>query len=162
MKKNIINNNININADATRVSKQIAVCRAMKQDGKWLGMPSQGYLITRNKCGEAILVPDPERFDFIKSMLKALVNGTCSIYEVKQAFDAVYTTPKYEHVGGHKVHSIRSLKRLLSKPVYAGLVTDLDDPTVFHRGQHEAMITMDEWWKLRRILKGGGEKHDKH
>ena len=99
-----------------------------------------------------ILVRDPERFDFIKSMLKSIINGTCTIYDVKRAFDAVYTTPKYERVGGGKVRSIRRLKKLLLNPAYAGLVADLDDPTVYHRGQHEAMISYEEWWDLQRRL----------
>ena len=145
MKNIITRSNVNINASDTR---QHAVLRAMKQNGQWVGRPSQGYLSARDKNGKAILVRDPERFDFIMSMLKAIINGTCTIYDVKRAFDAVYTTPS----SGGKVRNVRKLKRLLLNPVYAGLVVDIDDPTVFHRGQHEAMISYEDWWKLRSIL----------
>ena len=150
MAKVINQNTININTSAD--TKQHAVFRRMKQNGQWVGLTPQGYLSARDKHGKTILVPDPERFDFIKSMLKAVVNGTCTLYDVKRAFDAVYTTPKYEHNGGRKVNSIRKLKRILLNPVYAGLVADVDEPTIFHRGQHEAMISFKEWWELRRRL----------
>lgn len=143
-------NNININASSD--TRQHTTFRTMKQNGQWVGLTPQGYLSARNKYGKAILVRDPERFDFIKSMLKALVNGTCTIYDVKRAFDAVYTTPKYERVGGGKVRSVRRLKKLLLNPAYAGLVADLDDSMVYHRGQHEAMISYEEWWDLQRLL----------
>lgn len=150
MAKVIYRNNININTSAD--TKQHAIFRRMKRNGQWVGLTPQGYLSARDESGKAILVRDPERFDFITSMLKAIINGTCTIYDVKRAFDAVYTTPKYEHNGGRKVNSIRKLKRILLNPAYAGLVADVDDPTVFHKGRHEAMISYEEWWDLRRRL----------
>lgn len=152
MANNHNTNNNNVNVHVERENYACEWMRNHKQQGKWVGMTPQGYLSARSKDGEALLVPDPERFDFIKSMLKALVSETCTIYDVKRAFDAVYTTPQYEHVGGRKIQNVKGLINLLCKPVYAGLVADFDDPTVLRRGRHEAMITEYEYWKLLNLL----------
>ena len=146
------NNNNNINVYVGRGGNTRKWMRERKQHGGGVGMIPQGYLAARSKNGEALIVPDPERFDFIKSMLKALVSETCTIDDVKRAFDAVYTTPQYKRVGGRKVGSVKGLINLLCKPVYAGLIADMDDPTVLHKGYHEAMITEYEYWKLLHIL----------
>lgn len=152
MKDNYNTNNNNVNVYVGRGCKTIEWVEDRKRQGGWIGMAPQGYLVTKAEDGEVYLTPDPERFYFIKSMLKALVSKTCTIYDVKRAFDAVYTTPQYEHVGGKKVQSVKGLINLLCKPVYAGLIADFNDPTVLRRGRHEAMITELEYWKLVHIL----------
>lgn len=149
MNNNIIENE-NIN-EATESTREVRT-QLMKFNGKWVGLTPQGYLWARDEYGRASLVPDPERFDFIKSMLKALASGKCTIFDIKRAFDAVYITPEHKTIGGVKVKSISDLADILSRPVYAGLIADKNDPTVFHRGQHEPMITSDEWWEIRQKL----------
>lgn len=145
-------NNNNINVYVGRGGNTAKWVKRRKRQGGWIGMAPQGYLTARAKDGEIILTPDPERFDFFKSMLKALASGTCTIYDVKRAFDAVYTTPQYKCVGGRKIQSENDLINLLCKPVYAGLIADFDDPTVFRRGRHEAMISEDDYWRLLNNL----------
>lgn len=147
-----INNNNSVNVCVGRGGNTHVWVEDRKRQGGWIGMAPQGYLVTRTTDGEVFLAPDPERFDFIKSMLKALVSETCTIHDVKRAFDAVYTTPQYKCVGGRKVQTVNDLINLLCKPVYAGLIADFDDPTVFRRGRHEAMISEYEYWKLLRVL----------
>ena len=111
MAKVINQNTININTSAD--TKQHAVFRRMKQNGQWVGLTPQGYLSARDKHGKAILVPDPERFDFIKSMLNTIYLDYVNNY---------LTTDKYaEEQGINKddllyVHDISLVKALNSEP----------------------------------------------
>ena len=141
-------------SETTRSYSRKIEHRARNRNGFWCGScPPQGYLMRRNKNGIICLVRDPERFEFIQSVLKGIAYNGYTLEDAKRIFDeSTYMVPKYGKIEPHKLKSMKRLRKLLCNPVYAGFIVDIDDKTTFHKGHHEAMISADEWIEvIKRI-----------
>lgn len=117
----------------------------LRRQGFWYGIPPQGYIYGVGDDGNRVLVRDPERFVFLRTMLKAIIYQTMSFGQIVHRFDDEYMTPKHGNKGGVKIKSWYAIRRMLVNPVYAGLVQDVDNPNTYRIGKHEPMITVDEW-----------------
>lgn len=129
----------------------------LRRQGFWYGIPPQGYIYGVGNDGNRVLVRDPERFVFLRTMLKAIIYQTMSFGQIARGFDDEYITPKHGNKGGVKIKSWYIIRRMLVNPVYAGLIQDIDNPNTYRIGKHEPMITVEEWKILLERL-GIGHK----
>lgn len=140
------------------------VTRGMHSKNKRGGITSlapQGYINARTKDRQAIIEPDPERFDIVKKMFKAYLSGAYSGPELLDIInnDWHYTTPKHKKRGGGKL-SINGLYNILENPVYMGKVRDHENPNHLIQGYWEPMITEEEYWRVQKIRGKYGIAHN--
>ena len=142
--------------DNRSTSRKDMLIKRCKQ-GLWCGTAPQGYIAGTDDDCRWTLIRDPERFIFLRDMLKAIIYQTMSFGEIMKRFDDEYTTPKHKNRGGIKLKGWYSVKSILINPAYAGLVPDIDNPNIYRIGKHEPMITIEEWKILLERL-GMGHK----
>ena len=126
--------------------------RFKNRQGKHNCMAPQGYLNSRDKDNQPIIIPDPERFPIIKSAFRMYLTGNYSVPEVLSYLnnDCHYLTKKRKKIGGRPL-GLTSLHSMFENPFYMGKVRDFDDPTIFHDGAWEPMITEEQYWRIQRM-----------
>ena len=126
--------------------------RYKNRQGKHNCMAPQGYLNSRNEDNQPIIIPDPERFRIIKSAFRMFLDTGCSVPEILSYInnDCHYLTKKRKKIGGRPL-GLTTLHQMFENPFYMGKVRDFDDPTIFHDGAWEPMITEDEYWRIQRM-----------
>lgn len=108
-----------------------------------------GYLNDRtNEKGNAIIIKDPERFDLVKRMWDMMLTGK-------------YTPPKIADIANKK-WGLRNLKgkfiikstiyRVFSNPFYSGCFEYPGGSGNWYKGNHEPMITQEEYNKVQILL----------
>ncbi|MBR3257002.1 recombinase family protein [Candidatus Saccharibacteria bacterium] len=149
---------------ATEYSKKLSEVikrgiRLKNKQGKPSCMAPQGYLNSRDKNNQPIIIPDLKRFYIIKNAFKLYLTGCYSVPELLSYInnDNHYLTKKRQRIGGHPLR-LTTLHQMLKNPFYMGKIRDLDDPNVMHDGAWEPMITEREFEKIQMILKASSKK----
>jgi site-specific DNA recombinase len=136
-----------------RIRDKIA---ASKRKGMWMGgVPPAGYCAV----GRA-LVPEPIQADRIPEMYHLYLQLNCIRRLCHEVRDRGWLTPertnKRAGFGGHKPFSRGHLHRILSNPLYAGLVHHQGE---HHPGQHPALVSMDLWNEVQERLEKNRQGH---
>jgi DNA invertase Pin-like site-specific DNA recombinase len=136
-----------------RIRDKIA---ASKRKGMWMGgVPPAGYCAV----GRA-LEPEPVQAERIPEMYRLYLQLNCVRRLCKEVRERGWLTPertnKRSGFGGHKPFSRGHLHRILSNPLYAGLVHHHGE---HHPGQHLALVSMDLWKQVQERLEKNRQGH---
>ncbi len=115
-----------------------------KNSGRYIGVAPFGYINKRDDQDKPIIVIDPMKAETVKQMYNDLISGF--------TFEQVFIRAK-ELDFGHKGHG--AVKRLLSNPVYAGLIQTSaykEQAGKLVKGIHEPIISEEVYWVAQRIL----------
>lgn len=109
-----------------------------------------GYLNDPQARG---IVPDPERFPVVRRMWDLMLQGLHSPPEIRRLATETWglVTPPRKRCGGRPL-ALSATYRLFSDPFYAGLITWNG---CSYPGRHPAMITMQEFDRVQRLLHRG-------
>ena len=127
-----------------------------KLERGWLpGRPPLGYL---NEPLARTIVRDPERFNLVRKIWDLLLQGV-PIAKIQEIAENELGLRARKKAGGK--HLSRSgFYKILGNPFYYGLIERNQE--VF-KGNHEAMITEEEYWKAQEILgRKGRPRPQKH
>ena len=136
-----------------RIRDKIA---ASKRKGMWMGgIPPAGY-----RAVGRTLRPEPVQCERIPEIFSLYLQLNC----IRRLCEAVrsrgWLTPERKHkrpgFGGHKPFSRSHLHRILSNPLYAGLVHHHGE---LHPGQHAALVPMDLWKEVQERLTRNRQGH---
>jgi len=122
-----------------------------KSEGRFIGQAPFGYRNERDENDKPIIVIDQERAQIVNSIFSDYLSGM-GFRDIIRKHRAQGLTLK-----GHS-----SLKRLLTNPVYAGLieVPDFkDDASRVVRGIHEGIIDENLFYEVSDKAKGNTKKH---
>lgn len=121
--------------------------RAKAERGWFPAVPPIGYM---NDRITNTIIRNPEHFDIVKRLLTLALTGS---YTAKQLCLVArnewhYTTPKHKRMGGNLL-SLNTTYRILKNVFYAGHFLWSG---VMHKGNHEAMITLEEHERMQRTV----------
>ncbi len=121
--------------------------RVKLENGWKPSMAPTGYL---NKLDDKTIIPDPERFNILQSVLIDIINGKSSI---KDAFNDLnnkygYKTLQRKKSGGRTLAK-SSFYNILNNSFYCGIIRHNNQE---YPGKHLPMITIQEFDKLQIIL----------
>ncbi len=123
------------------------------KDGGWCGVAPAGYL---NDKAEKTIIPDPERFEMVKKMLKLYKTGSYSLSSLSKVVndDWKFRTYKRKNQGG-KPLSKSSLYAILTNTFYYGFMQYGNNS---NWGKHTPMITQAEFEQIQIVLRRQGQK----
>jgi site-specific DNA recombinase len=117
----------------------------------------QGRVIIRQKDKKVVTETgkDPDRFDMVKKMWRMLLSGTHNASQIRKIAnnDWGYRTHQTTATGG-KPLSTSMIYRMFNNPFYAGYIQHNGK---LMNGNHEAMITLEEFDFAQSILKEKGK-----
>jgi len=116
--------------------------RQKVRNGEKPGLAPIGYLNDRNKH---TIVPDPERFDFVKEMFELYATGE---YSLKALQKTMYD--KRLHSKSNKAYSFSVIQRILQTPFYYGLFCFKGE---LYQGVHEPAISKKLFDSVQVIMK---------
>lgn len=124
--------------------------RARIMNGFWVANPPVGYEYTAKKgCGKVLVQKEPFA-SIIKEALLGFAYGRYSTQaEVQRFLEAQPAYPKDRH---GKVHQQR-VNDLLNRELYAGLISSKKHGIYGVQGQHEPLITLEEFAKIQKRIK---------
>lgn len=128
--------------------------RTNNKQGRFNSLAPVGYLNSKDEeTGRSCIIKDPARFELLQKAFRLYLTGGYSVPEIVSILnnDWGFRTKRRRRMGG-KPLSIKTFYDLLRNPFYMGFVRDCEDPTQFNRGQWDAMITEDEYWRIQRLL----------
>ncbi len=111
----------------------------------------EGYRTYLQENGFKIVIPDQERFDFIKKSFDLLLTGEHTISEVLNTLNNEwgFTTRKKGRKLGGKPMSRSAFYRIFSDPFYIGMIKLKDEE---RKGKHKPMLSPDEFNQVQKIL----------
>ena len=118
----------------------------------------QGYVNDRD---DGVPKQDGDRFLMVRKMWDMLLGGTYTVTQIAEiaSRDWGYRTRITKRTGGKEM-ATSTLMKIFTSPFYAGLVPYGGE---FFEGQHEAMISLDEYDQAQDILgKRGKPRPQKH
>jgi site-specific DNA recombinase len=121
--------------------------RAKVEKGWLPGIPPIGYL---NDKANKTIISDPERFALVKEIWRLMLTGAYSprhIWEIATR-DWGLRTMKRKRIGG-KLISLSCVYKVLTNSFYAGV---LEREGKTYPGKHQAMVTLDEFDAVQRLL----------
>ena len=134
------------------------------QKGWYPGVAKPGYLNDPHGLkGERRIRKDTQRFPLLKRAFGLVLAGQrpSRVFEMLNA-EWGYRTPKRRKLGGIPLAHC-TFYRILADPFYYGLFEYPRGSGTWYRGQHEPMITEDEFWRIQEILgKDGRPRPKKH
>jgi site-specific DNA recombinase len=114
----------------------------------WLpGMAPLGYL--NDRVNKTIIV-DPDRYDLVLRMWQLMITGAHSprgIWETATKNWGLRTVHR-KRIGGRLI-TLSTVYKILSNPFYAGI---LEREGQTYKGKHRAMVTLDQFDHVRRLL----------
>ena len=124
-----------------------------KADRGWL--PSRAPLGYRNDLNNQIIIPDSERWDMVRKMWDLILTGNYTVTQIQQIANNEwgFRTPKFKRSGA-KVVGLSSLYRIFTNEFYTGTFVWAGRQ---YSGNHEPMITNDEYDKVQVILGRNGK-----
>jgi len=136
-----------------RIRDKIA---ASKRKGMWMGgIPPAGYCAVGRT-----LKPEPVQCERIPEIYSLYLQLNCIRRLCEEVRSRGWLTPERKHkragFGGHKPFSRGHLHRILSNPLYAGLVHHHGD---HHPGQHPALVPMELWNQVQERLARNRQGH---
>ncbi|MDB5188053.1 MAG: Resolvase protein [Candidatus Kaiserbacteria bacterium] len=125
------------------------------------GITAPGYLLTGEQ-GNRTIIPDPERFDLIRSMFSLYLTGEYSGIKLLDIMNNQwgYRTMHKKKSGGRPL-VFSNLYQILNNPFYYGYFEWKNSETSvreLHKGNHMPMITEAEFLRIQ-ILLGNKSKH---
>lgn len=145
------------------------VKRGMKQKavgGERPGVVPTGYMkvTLKDEYGEPIrhkddyarkTESDPERIELVKRMWRMLLSGAYTAAEIRRIAkdEWGFTLRKTAKTGGGPMSS-SSIYRMFNNPFYAGYIKHNGE---LHEGNHEAIITLDEFDYAQKLLGAKGK-----
>lgn len=122
------------------------------RSGRFLKCAPAGYVNARDDQNKPIIVQDPPRASLIREVYELYLQGMPLV-------DIAAAVRKK----GLKLHGHCAMRRVLTNPVYAGLIkvsAYYDEPEKLVKGLHEAIIDPDTWWKVQDMLeRKPGQRH---
>lgn len=121
--------------------------RTKVAQGGFPGLAPLGYLNDRNTHS---IVPDPERFDVIRDLLRLFLNGQTSarrLWEIA-ATERGLRTRQHKILGGKPV-SLAGIYRMLTNPFYAGFI---EHQGQLWPGKHVPMLTSEDFHRIQILL----------
>lgn len=127
-----------------------------KLEKGWLpGLPPLGYL---NEPKERTIVKDPDRFVLVRKMWDLLLQGVRPSKILKIANDEWgLRTRVFNKMGGNPLYA-SGLYKIYGDPFYYGLI---DRKEGIFKGNHEPMITEEEYWQAQEMLGRRGKPRPK-
>ncbi|HEY1041100.1 MAG TPA: recombinase family protein [Candidatus Paceibacterota bacterium] len=124
-----------------------------------------GYINVGSEKGNKTIIPDPQRFGIIRKMWDMLLTGSYSMNTIQKiaAEDFGLRTRRGRKIGG-KVISRTHLYEIFGDTFYYGYYywKDSDsDENKLVKGNHEPMITEQEFWHAQTILGRKGKPQPK-
>ncbi len=116
------------------------------RSGRYIGMAPFGYINTKDKERKTLLQVDEQKAVLVREVYRLYLDG------VSMAKIQVLLQDK-----GLKVKGNSAMQRMLSNPVYTGLVhvpAYYDEPEQLTEGMHTAIIDRIMWWKVQAKLTG--------
>lgn len=130
-----------------------SVLRNRAEKGYKLGKAPVGYLNSRDEYKHGIIIPDPDKKDYIKRCYELYATGLFSYERVANEL------AKYGFVDSkRKPYTKKRIEDILKSPVYVGKVTHGDD--IFD-GVHEPIISNELFYRVQLMLKGEDIKRPK-
>jgi len=118
-----------------------------KLENGWL--PGQAPIGYRNHKEDATIVPDQERYPLIERMFEMLLTGAYSVEQIREESVSWGLRTRQKPRLGGKSLSLSGVYRIFSNPFYAGVI---EWKGAWHPGKHRAMITLDQYTQIGRIL----------
>lgn len=127
--------------------------RTKAENGWWPNRPPIGYLNDRET---KTIVKDQERFLLVRRMWELMLTGGYSPRAVLETATNEWglRTRKARRTGGAPL-ALSAVYKLFTNPFYAGVI-EWEEKT--YVGRHEAMITLDEFDQVQRILGDKGKQ----
>lgn len=107
-----------------------------------------GYVNARNEKNQPTVAIDPKRAEMVKLVYQLFINGV--------GYREIQLHLHHRH--GEKLPGHSTMKRILTNPVYAGLVrvpAFQEQPEHFVKGIHEPIIPEDTWLRVQQMMKPG-------
>ena len=155
--------------ESSKQGRDVKRGMAMKaESGERPGQVPQGYLKVpvfdehgmpklRSKDNKVITHTgkDPLRYDRVEQMWRMLLSGNYNASQINKIAtnDWKYITRKNGKIGGKPMHPSLVYK-IFNNPFYAGYITHNGE---LHKGQHEAMITLDDFDYAQTLLGDKGK-----
>lgn len=130
-----------------------SVLRNRAEKGYKLGKAPVGYLNSRDEFKHGIIIPDPDKKDYIKRCYELYATGLFSYERASKEL------AKYGFVDSKgKPYTKKRIEDILKSPVYIGKVTHGDD---IFEGVHEPIISNELFYRVQLMLKGEDIKRPK-
>ena len=130
-----------------------SVLRNRAEKGYKLGKAPVGYLNSRDEFKHGIIIPDPDKKDYIKRCYELYATGLFSYERVSKEL------AKYGFVDSKgKPYTKKRIEDILKSSVYIGKVTHNGD--IFD-GVHEPIISDELFYRVQLMLKGEDIKRPK-
>ncbi len=130
-----------------------SVLRNRAEKGYKLGKAPVGYLNSRDEFKHGIIIPDPDKKDYIKRCYELYATGLFSYERVSKEL------AKYGFVDSKgKLYTKKRIEDILKSSVYIGKVTHNGD--IFD-GVHEPIISNELFYRVQLMLKGEDIKRPK-
>ena len=124
------------------------------------GQAPEGYLNDRTEeSGRRKIHVDPIRFPLIRKAWDLLLTGNYTVPQILDVLnnECAYQTVKHRKMGGQGL-SRSTLYKIFNSTFYYG---DFEYSGEWHTGQHEKMITVDEYDRAQAILGRRGKQRPK-
>ena len=127
------------------------------EKGWQTGVAPMGYL---NDKENKIIINDPERFSLIRKMWDLILTGN---YTPPKILDIAneewgFRTRKSKRMGGNPL-SRSGIYKIFTSLFYAGII---ENNKVQYEGQHDKMITFEEYDRVQMLLGRKGKPRPKH
>jgi hypothetical protein len=117
--------------------------------------PSRAPLGYLNDAVTRTIIPDPDRFPFVRQVFELILTGAASPRQITlMARDEWgFRTPKKRRRGGTPL-VLSTIYKMLANPFYAG---DILWGGRVYPGKHQAVVTHDEFARVQKLLKRDGQ-----
>ena len=127
------------------------------EKGWQTGVAPLGYL---NDKENKTIIKDPERFNLVRKMWDLMLTGN---YTPPKILDIAnkewgFRTRKFKRIGGNEL-SRSGIYKIFTSLFYAGTI---ENSGLQYEGQHERMITLEEYDRVQMLLGRKGKPRPKH
>ena len=121
------------------------------------GVAPLGYL---NDKENKTIIKDPERFNLIRKMWDLMLTGNYTPPKILEIANEEwgFRTRKFKRVGGNPI-SRSGIYKIFTSLFYAGII---EVNGMQYNGQHEKMITLEEYDRVQTLLGRKGKPRPKH
>ncbi len=151
---------------SAKLSKDVKRGLEKKVKMGWLpGVAPQGYLNSKIKDrGNNDIISDPERFPLLRKMWNLMLTGNYTPPQILEIANNKwgYRNVKRKRCGG-KPLSRSGIYKIFTNSFYYGYFEYPKGSGVWHKGEHDPMITQDEFDRVQLLLgrRGKPRPHDR-
>ena len=127
------------------------------EKGWQTGVAPLGYL---NDKENKTIIKDPERFNLVRKMWDLMLTGNHTPPKILDMANKEwgFRTRKFKRIGGNGL-SRSGIYKIFTSLFYAGTI---ENAGVQYAGQHEPMITLEEYDRVQMLLGRKGKSRPKH